>query len=127
MSDQACSVYVEIDGKLFATKTEYDSTVRMLRERHEKLEHLVQALERSGDEIAAECDSLRAESLALRKAVEKVKDSLIALDDILNAGDGVEIYCDVNPEDCDHCVAQHHIDEAQATLAAVGKKEGSQP
>lgn len=75
--------------------------------------------------VVPERDSLRAESLALRKAVEAVKGSLIAIEDVLNAGDGgIEIRCDIDREDCDHCVAQHHIDEAMKTLCAVGKKGG---
>lgn len=70
----------------------------------------------SQDDVAAE---LEAELSRLRALVAEqgeenaaLKKALTELREVLNAGDGIEIYCDVNPEDCDHCVAEQIIDEA---------------
>lgn len=53
--------------------------------------------------------------------LEIARETMKSIIDIIEAGDGIEVYCDVNPEDCDHCVVKDLINETLAKL------EGTNP
>jgi hypothetical protein len=65
---------------------------------------------------------LLAERAALRELVAKAK----LLSDWASAGGyEVEIYCDVNPEDCDHCVGKQADQDFRASLATFESNYGT--
>lgn len=84
-----------------------------LREAADALERMqvhvdsVERLAAAHSIVLQERDAARAEAARYREALAFVREAVEA-----NEGNWFEPYCDVNPEDCDHCAVVGRIDDA---------------